>query len=155
MLTLPGGLASPIFIPLVGLLVPNLGWRGTVVALGLTQHLIAVPLHAVLLRRRPEDMGLTPDGIAAPAALVNEEPEGIPLQGALGRLAFWTLAASSSLALLAGSGVGTHQVAYVIGRGYDPVVAATLRGRAFGRRAYGSITAAQGAVVAVAASIGP
>ncbi len=227
LLTLLGGLASPIFIPLAGLLVPNLGWRGTVVALGLAQLLIAVSVHAVLLRRRPEDMGLMPDGIAAPAALVSEEGGGISLRGALGRLAFWTLAASSSLGLLAGSGVGTHQVAYVIGRGYDPVVAATLAGMVglvslpgryvlnilsdllapqrllllsiaiqavgviilllatstawliafvlvyglpfgaisplrasvlaehFGRRAYGSITAAQGVLVALAASIGP
>jgi MFS family permease len=125
-LTLLGGLASPLFIPLAGVLVPRLGWRGTVVVLGLTQLLIALPIHAVILRRRPEDLGLAPDG---DAVREGDRPlDGELLSNALGRTAFWTLTLSSALSLLAGATLGAHQIAYMIGRGYDPVLAATLAG---------------------------
>ena len=61
-LTLVGGLSSPIFIPLAGILVAHVGWRSTLVALGIAQLAIALPLHAFLLRRHPEDLGLSPMG---------------------------------------------------------------------------------------------
>jgi MFS family permease len=62
LLPLVGGLASPIFIPLAGFLMAPLGWRGTLVVMGLIQLLIALPLHALLVRRHPEDLGMWPDG---------------------------------------------------------------------------------------------
>jgi len=72
LLTLLGGLASPIFIPLAGVLVPRLGWRETVVVFGLIQLLAALPIHLLAVRRRPEDMGLLPDG--EPGGAVEPEP---------------------------------------------------------------------------------
>lgn len=128
LLTLLGGLASPIFIPLAGLLVVHVGWRGTVVILGLAQLLIAMPLHAFLLRRHPEDLGLRPDGVVTSEHVVTAAIRGASVQEALGTRAFWTLTFSSSLGLLAGAAVGTHQVAFMIGRGYEPVLAATMAG---------------------------
>jgi MFS family permease len=125
-LTLLGGLASPLFIPLAGALIPRLGWRGTVVVLGLTQLFIALPIHAVILRRRPEDLGLAPDGDAVRGG--ERLLSGDLLSTALRRTAFWTLTVSSALSLLAGATLGAHQIAYMIGRGYDPVLAATLAG---------------------------
>src|SRR5512146_2651212 len=65
-LTLVGGLASPIFIPLAGVLVPRLGWRETLLVMAVTQLCLALPLHAIVLRRHPEDLGLRPDGLAVP-----------------------------------------------------------------------------------------
>lgn len=60
--TLVGGLASPIFIPLAGVLVEHIGWRSTLVVFGLIQLLVALPLHALVLRSHPEDLGMQPDG---------------------------------------------------------------------------------------------
>jgi MFS family permease len=65
-LTLVGGLSSPICIPLAGAMVAQIGWRATLVVLGLSQLLLALPLHALVLRRHPEDLGLSPDGERAP-----------------------------------------------------------------------------------------
>ena len=59
-LTLLGGLASPIFIPRTGATIPHLGWRGTLVALALAQLGVALPLHAHVVRRSPEDLACAP-----------------------------------------------------------------------------------------------
>ena len=120
-LTLVGGLSSPICIPLAGALVAHIGWRGTLVVLALAQLGIALPLHAFLLRRHPEDLGLSPDG--EPAL-----PEQATLSEALRRPVFWVLTASLSLVMLGSMVVFVHQVAFLIGRGYNAVLAATLSG---------------------------
>jgi MFS family permease len=126
LLTLVGGLASPVYIPLAGLLVASVGWRGTVVVMGLSQLLIALPLHATLVRRHPEDLGLRPDGDAEPDE--RNLPGGAALGAALGRAAFWMLTLSGTLSLAAGSAVNAHQVPYMIGRHYSPVLAASMAG---------------------------
>ncbi|WP_433469496.1 MFS transporter [Spirillospora sp. CA-128828] len=61
-LTVAGGLASTVFVPLTGGLVHVYGWRTTLVLLAGALGLVTVPLHAGLLRRRPSDMGHTPTG---------------------------------------------------------------------------------------------
>lgn len=45
LITLVGGLASTVFIPLAQLAVDGLGWRGALVALGAFHGLVGVPLH--------------------------------------------------------------------------------------------------------------
>jgi MFS family permease len=45
LVTLVGGLASTVFIPLAQLAVDRLGWNGALVALGFTQIAVGVPLH--------------------------------------------------------------------------------------------------------------
>jgi MFS family permease len=128
LLTLLGGLASPIYVPLAGLLIQPLGWRGTVVVMGLSQLLIALPLHALLVRRHPEDLGLLPDGATRSPGAGPAQPAGLLLDEALRRPAFWTLTLSGTLSLAAASAINAHQVPYMIGRGYDPVLAATMAG---------------------------
>ncbi len=128
LLTLIGGLASPIYVPLAGLLVQALGWRGTVVAMGSSQLLIALPLHALAVRRHPEDLGLLPDGVTGPSHAGPARPTGALLGEALRRPAFWTLTLSGTLSLAAASAINAHQVPYMIGRGQDPVLAATMAG---------------------------
>jgi len=128
LLTLVGGLASPIYIPLAGLLVPALGWRGTTVVMGLSQLVVALPLHAALVRRRPEDLGLLPDGRLPSGSRERPALSGAALGAALGRAAFWTLTLSGTLSLAASSAINAHQVPYMIGRGYGPVLAAGMAG---------------------------
>ncbi|GAC1648806.1 MAG: MFS transporter [Ktedonobacteraceae bacterium] len=127
-LTLVGGLSSPLYIPLAGTLVARVGWRTTLVVLGLTQLFIALPLHALLLRRHPEDMGLSPDGETAPPTAMNVPLPGAALSEALRSSVFWLLTTSLSLVFLGSTVVFVHQVAFMIGRGYNAVLAATLSG---------------------------
>lgn len=51
LITLVGGLASTVFIPLAQLAVDRLGWQGALVALGAGQVMLGVPLHALGLPR--------------------------------------------------------------------------------------------------------
>lgn len=128
LLTLLGGLASPTFIPLAGALIPRLGWRGTLVVLALVQWGIALPLHALVVRRRPEDRGLRPDGDAHVSGPASTPMTGLSLGSALRRTAFWTLTAAYALAILASTVLLVHSVAYLIGCGYDAVLAAGIVG---------------------------
>ncbi|MBO0709281.1 MAG: MFS transporter, partial [Candidatus Dormibacteraeota bacterium] len=88
LLTTIGGLSSPIMIPLSGWLVHAHGWRTAVALLALPAAL-TIPLALVLVRRRPEDLGLTPDG--ATGAGRQTPSSGLTLAVALRRPAFWLI----------------------------------------------------------------
>jgi len=62
--TFGGGLASVVFVPLTERLVRELGWRPALVVLAVILGLVTIPLHGLVLRRRPADVGLLPDGEA-------------------------------------------------------------------------------------------
>jgi hypothetical protein len=47
LITLVGGLASTVFIPLAQLAVDRLGWQGALLALGTAHFVVGVPLHAL------------------------------------------------------------------------------------------------------------
>jgi len=128
-LTVLGGLSSPIYVPLAGYLVAHLGWRPALVVLGWSALLIALPIHALLIRRRPEDLGLSPDGEPGggqPSAPMN----GVPMRAALRQGPFWSLLAATALSSLGYSVILAHVVAYLVGGGYDPVLAAGVLGLA-------------------------
>ena len=129
-LTVVGGLSSPIYIPFAGLIVARLGWRSALVVLGVTALLIALPIHAFLVRRRPEDLGLLPDGDSMPEGHDPRSIAGRSLWEAMRQPAFWTLMAAGTLSTAAYSILLAHVIAYLIGRGYDPVVAAGALGLA-------------------------
>lgn len=127
-LTLIGGLSSPICIPLAGSLVAQIGWRATLLVFGGAQLLLALPLHLLLLRRHPEDLGLLSDGEPVPLVEAPQPAMGTMLSTALRYPTFWLLTASLSLVTLGSTVIFVHQVAFLVGRGYDPVLAATLSG---------------------------
>lgn len=128
LLTVLGGLSSPIFIPLVGFLAPRLGWRETLLTLSAINLLLALPLHLLVVRRHPEDMGLLPDGAASAAPVSQAELLGDTLRQAVRRLPFWTLTANVCLGLLGANLIFAHQIAYLIGQGHAPEVAASAAG---------------------------
>lgn len=91
-LTFFGALASFVFIPLSVWLQEGMGWRGALVALAAVLAAVTVPVHALLLRRRPEDLGLRPDGAPAgpPAGAPAAEPErSVTARAAVGEARFW------------------------------------------------------------------
>ena len=56
------GLGGVVVVPVIGLLVFSVGWRGAALASGISILLVVVPL-SFLMRRSPEGMGLHPDGL--------------------------------------------------------------------------------------------
>jgi sugar phosphate permease len=138
LVTLAGGLASTIFLPLSAWLIETHGWRGALPVLASVLALLTIVPHALVLRRRPEDLGLLPDGIEpSPPSLgetaraVNEpqtERKSIPPGAALRGPAFWLLAVAFFFGTLSQAAIGVHLIPYLAERGYRLGSAATLTG---------------------------
>ena len=129
LLTFLGGLASIIFIPLSGLLVEDLGWRGAMLALGGVQMLVACPLHGLILRRWPEDIGLSRDGDGSAGSSTDRAAaDDLPVRPSLHAPAFWTLSVVATLVVFGANVLFVHLVPYLLSRGVPPVQAAGLAG---------------------------
>ena len=125
--TFVAGFASVIFIPLASYLARTQGWRAALVLLGLILGVGTIPLHALLLRRRPQDLGLLPDG--AGAAATDERLRAAPvrsldLRAALRDQAFWWLTAAFTLSALAAVAITIHIIPFMLDRGYSAGFAA-------------------------------
>ena len=59
-------LSTAIFPPLARALIDNLGWREAYAVLGIIVMSLIVPVSLLVIRNRPEDMSLSPDGRRQP-----------------------------------------------------------------------------------------
>ena len=126
LLTFMGAFSSTLTYPVAGLLIAHLGWRDAVAILGGVQLLVALPLHALVVRRHPEDHGLHPDGAATPGTSTPES--GVPFDTAMRSAAFWLPTTAIALSYFASTAMLLEHVAYLIARGYSPSFAAVLVG---------------------------
>ncbi|HYW13283.1 MAG TPA: MFS transporter [Longimicrobium sp.] len=129
-LTFIAGFASVIFVPLATGLVDAHGWRQALVWLAAILAVTTIPPHALLLRRRPEDLGLHPDG--APSASFDSldgagEPS-VSARAAVRTRSFAWLAAAFSLSALAGTAVAVHLIPLLLERGHTPAFAGAVLG---------------------------
>src|SRR5215468_5863686 len=116
-------------------LVAHYGWRSAFLALGISLWILVVIPGVIFLRRQPEDLGLTPDGVAAglqpdcPLPL-EEERQKAALErswtrgDAMRTNTFWLLVASTFLASLGTGGIAFHTVAYFTDNTITPGIAA-------------------------------
>ncbi|HZR43676.1 MAG TPA: MFS transporter [Ktedonobacteraceae bacterium] len=128
-LTFIAGFASVIFVPLAQLLVQLQGWRTALITLTLLLALITIPLHALVLRRRPADLGLAPDGLAASTSastphVSTHQEQSISTQDALKGSTFWWITIAFALTMAAAGTIPVHLVPYLIDRGYSASFAA-------------------------------
>lgn len=126
--TIAGGLGSTIFVPLTGALVSAHGWRNALLVLAGIVAVVAVPAHALLLRRWPADLGLHPDGASHGGA---DGPAGHPArqQRRILRTSSFRWIALSLVTNETGKfAVSVTLVAYIAGRGYPLGVATVLAG---------------------------
>lgn len=131
LLTFFGAFASFVFIPLSAWLTHLLGWRGALLALAGLLAVITVPIHALLVRRRPEDLGLLPDGAAASggeATLPQRHERSITTSAALRELRFWLLTFAFAASTVAGVTLTVHIIPYLIALGHSAGFAATVAG---------------------------
>jgi cyanate permease len=89
-----------------------------------------LPAHALLLRRRPEDMGLHTDGDPSDATTgpAHQSAHDVRLSAALRDPNFALLVVAFSLASIVAFGTAVHLVAILADRGYDPITAASVAG---------------------------
>jgi MFS family permease len=129
------GVGSVTILPWLQSLIADRGWRTACWSLGLLVLIALAPLN-LLLRRKPADLGLQPDGdTAGPIAssphrlaAAGRAPVDWTLARALRTRRFWWLALSYFCALFTWYLVQVHQTKYLIEVGFDPKSAAWALG---------------------------
>src|SRR5882724_8465860 len=125
------GLGSMTLLPWVQHMIEQTGWRTACTAMGLLVLVVLAPIN-LLLRKRPEDIGLEPDGDAAPAEtsapvsnIVDPIWVGIDwtLKRAIRTARFWWLARGYFCGLYVWYAVQVHQTKYLLDIGFSPAVA--------------------------------
>ena len=125
-------MAGLIAMPLIAqLAMRQHGWRGGWLAIGTLTLLIGFLPVWLFMVRRPEDMGLRPDGRSTGPSLVPSAPADVSepsfsRREAIGTSAFWLLLLYTVLVYPVQAGVSLHQAAHLIERGIEPTVAATI-----------------------------
>jgi OFA family oxalate/formate antiporter-like MFS transporter len=115
-----------VALPIVGqLAMRDGGWRSGWVAIGTTVLVVGFLPVWLLLVRRPEDVGLTPDHKMAGGAAARPEPRFTRAE-ALRTRGFWMLSLYTMLAYPVQAGVSLHQAPHLIERGLAPLLAATV-----------------------------
>ena len=132
------GVGSIVLLPAVQLVIESSGWRTACWTMGLLALVVLAPIN-LLLRKRPEDMGLQPDGDAAPeprqrATAVQRRRPGLggdrldARRAPCGPPASGGSRSAISAALYAWYAVQVHQTKYLIEIGFSPTVAAWALG---------------------------
>jgi MFS family permease len=126
------GVGSVTLLPWVQFLIDRSGWRAACTAIGLLVLFVLVPIN-LLLRKRPEDLGLLPDGDAAPSDsakkpisnVVDPAWAGIDwtLARAMATSRFWWIAIGYFAGLYIWYAVQVHQTKYLLDIGFSPAVA--------------------------------
>lgn len=120
-LTLAGGLASTIFMPLEAWLIERHGWRLALVILAAVLAAVTIPIHALVLRPPPRR-----ESIASRDA--GDGDRQASLSGALATPVFWILALAFVLSNFATVSVTVHLIPYLTQHGYSPAGAAAAVG---------------------------
>ncbi len=103
-------------------LISEYGWRTAMASLGVMVWALAVIPSAVFLRRKPEDMGLLPDGeIAVPGSNAQSSKgtteKSFTLKEALHSRSFYILLASLSLVFVSSTGILFNMVPIITDQG--------------------------------------
>lgn len=131
LITFVAGLASTIFLPLSEFLRQEFGWRNAILILALLLGATTIPLHALILRRHPSDLGLAVDGIAESGKPGENKPraeQSHTLQDALPERTFWWIVSAFVLNALSSIAITVHLIPYLLTRGIAPATAAQLTG---------------------------
>jgi MFS family permease len=132
------GVGSVILLPWLQGVILRQGWRTACLALGIAVLVLLLPIN-LLIRRRPEEIGLEPDGDSlshepdlgrSQANIV--DPAWVAIDWTLGRAMrtarFWWIAAGYFCALFVWYAVQVHQTKYLVEIGFSPAVAAWALG---------------------------
>lgn len=135
-LTFIGGFASVIFVPLATMLVASQGWRAALLLLAAILAVLTVVPHALVLRRRPFDLGLEVDGGRGLGVGGRVLPNAISAHGSAATAAHavlrsarfrWT-AVAFTLSALTSTAMTVHLVPLLLERGYGAAFAGSAMG---------------------------
>ena len=126
-----------LLVPLAQLVVAHLGWRGVWIGLAIIMWLLVSVPSALFMRRRPEDLGLRPDGLPTAPQDSSDSNMTVPLSShitgevnwtarqAIRTPAFWLINIATTLSGgMAGPAILLYVVPYGADKGLSPEVAA-------------------------------
>src|SRR2546430_3227356 len=123
------GVGSIVFLPWVQSLIEGVGWRIACWWMGIVVLMLLAPLN-LLLRKRPEDLGLAPDGDRLPGGSAAGQrpanvvdPAWVAIEWTLARSIrpgrFWWMAVGDLSGLYAWYAVHVHQTKYLVEIGFS------------------------------------
>ena len=123
-------MAGLVVLPLIAqAAILHSGWRAGWLAVGIAVLVIGFIPNFLLMVRRPEDVGLTPDRRTvpdAPSPISRTTERSFSRAQALRTPSFWLLCLFTLFAYPVQAGVSLHQAPFLIERGITPSVAATI-----------------------------
>ena len=131
------GVGAVLLLPWLQTIIAEEGWRASCRAMGLLSLAVLAPLN-LLVRHRPGDLGLQPDGAREPAAAATAAAKRVvdpvwaartwSLTAAFRTARFWWIVLGYFCGLFAWYAVQVHQTTYLIEAGFAPLVAAWALG---------------------------
>jgi MFS family permease len=119
-----GGAVAPV---LAQYLIRHAGWRTAMAVFGGAIFLLLVPLVLLVVRNRPEELGLHPDGVpSAAASPAVPAPKVISLRHAMREPSFWLILAGSAMSIGAVGGVIQHLQLFLRDQKFTPEMAARV-----------------------------
>ena len=123
-LTVCGGLASTLLVPLATWLVVTRGWRTGAVCLALLLACTSLPIHALALRDAPHVLDEPVGAAVAPHPFARPGPESI--RPVMAEARFWSLTLALTLASFVAVATTVHLIPYLVGRGASPAAAGAI-----------------------------
>jgi sugar phosphate permease len=150
MVTSSTGIGGLFYPPMVTALIATIGWRSSWLVLSGTILVLVVGLAGlVIIRDKPEDMGLQPDG--EPASLyikqetvstpvVSDEKSEWRIREVLKNRNTWLIGAFGACNAFVMGTMNVHQVAYLQDIGFSPMMAASAQSVMAGLSIVGSVS---------------
>lgn len=148
-ITLSGfGIGGLTMLPLASYLISVLGWRMAYHILGLIILIVLTPLSMLVIRERPAEMDLSPDGktseeMQTKTPLTDELQASATwtLSSALRTKTFWLITGALSLTFLGTGAIIAHLVPFFQDQGISHQMASTILALAIGVSVFGRVTA--------------
>lgn len=127
-MALGGALGSTLFPPINTWIIQNYGWRTGWLFWAVMLLTIMLPA-SLLIRNRPEDMGLLPDNESIRKVDSNKEPiqlASYTIKEARGTRAFWLLLFCMFVSAMSNTGITFHLFSILGERGFPPMEIAMI-----------------------------
>jgi len=127
------GAGGVVLSPIVGYLIPHLGWRSSYLVLAVIVWISIIPLSLLVIRTKPAEKGLYPDNLETAEAAAMIEPlasdsSGLTLKMALTTPTFWLIAVAFLSSNFSNMGAIQAQVPYLDDIGFPTGTAAAALG---------------------------
>ncbi len=131
LLSMATPLGGSLLVIVAQFIMESHGWRSVFMTFAVAMIFLQVIPAALILRRRPEDLGLAPDGgesVAGnlPAQASGEDESSWTLNEAMHSQSIWWLISATIVSTTVGAGVSFHMVAYFTDVGIAPAAAVAV-----------------------------